>query len=377
MADFVELGAEGVNHVVENYWDDINHGASRIRHGGKAKDDKYGNGERTIEEKKDIYRERSEYPTSERGGGASRVSGKSGGARRYRNQLPSPERESAAREDSLERQSLTSDRITSAYENERDDPIRPVDPKLDRKLRRDSGRMSYAGGYNDRAHSAQPPRSRYNDDNGSDYDERTGKRYSGGGARGYDDHDDRGYDREVITEERYRGPARGAPPYESRRNDSYGGRDPYGPGAVATYRRSQGDLTETTKRSRSGGRRDRERDRSYDSRSRSRSGSGSYDSRSRSRPRKNRNEEEGWKGKLEDTFDTSTRGLGAGLVGAVVGGLAGRQFGNKHKERDVLLGAVIGGLASNIAENKYAEWKEEKEGKLREKESRWEARQGR
>jgi hypothetical protein len=134
--------------------------------------------------------------------------------RRYRNQLPSPERDdrrsSVQRDDSLERQSLQSDRITTAYENERDDPIRPVDPKLEKKRRRDSARMSYANGYapQDRAHSAQPPRNRYYDDDDSDYDERTGRRYKDGG-RGYDDRyddsDDRGYDREVITEERYRG----------------------------------------------------------------------------------------------------------------------------------------------------------------------------
>jgi hypothetical protein len=152
-----------------------------------------------------------------------------------------------------------------------------------------------------------------------------------------------------------------ARPSDFRRNDSYGSKyqDPYGPGAVATYRRSQGDLTEVSKRSRSRGRRDRDRD--YDERDRS------Y-SRSRSRSRS----KEGWRGKLDDHFDTSARGLGVGIAGAVIGGLAGRQFGHKHKERDVLLGAVIGGLGANLAENKWHEWREEKKDRLEDKEERWE-----
>ncbi|KAK3676670.1 hypothetical protein LTR78_003445 [Recurvomyces mirabilis] len=372
---FVELGAEGVNHVVENYWDNIHDGAKKVV-----------TGQSPSAPTKQQQEAKPHAPASQAGSQYSRAhrqdSKRDGRQRKYRNELPSPERDydnrgegrqRRRRSDSLERESLTSERVTTAYENERDDPIRPIDPKLDRKLRRDSGRMSYAGGLGagdrqDRAHSAQPSRSKYYDDDESDYDERTGKRYSGGG-RGYDDRhdDDRGYDREVITEERYRGPARGLP-YDNRRNDSYTSRDPYGPGAVATYRRSQGDLTEASKRSRSRGRRDKyydDRDRSY---SRSRSGSRDREHGSRG------GGEEGWRGKLDETFDTSTRGLGVGIAGAVIGGLAGRQFGNKHKERDIVLGAVLGGLASNIAENKYAEWKDKKEGKFEEKEQKWEQR---
>ncbi|KAK3086936.1 hypothetical protein LTR53_020014, partial [Teratosphaeriaceae sp. CCFEE 6253] len=68
--------------------------------------------------------------------------------RKQRYELPSPERERGipGRDDSLERQSETSARITSAYRNERDDPTRPVDPALEKRRRRDSGRMSHANG---------------------------------------------------------------------------------------------------------------------------------------------------------------------------------------------------------------------------------------
>ena len=86
--------------------------------------------------------------------------------------------------------------------------------------RRDS---AMASGYNDdyrgnttyqgepRARSAQPPpRSRYEDDD-SDYDERSGRRYQGGG-RGYSDRD-RDDDRYTSYEEveRYRGPVGAGP----------------------------------------------------------------------------------------------------------------------------------------------------------------------
>lgn len=94
--------------------------------------------------------------------------------------------------------------------------------------------------------------------------------------------------------------------------------------------------------------RGRDRDRSY--------------SRSRSRSRSSERERGGIKEKLEDTFDVSGRGLGVGIAGAVVGGLAGREFGGKqHRQRDILLGALVGGLGANVAENKWREWKGAKE----------------
>lgn len=355
---FVELGAEAVHHVTENYHDAI---YDKIT--GKTNKNK------------------------------NQSDNQSASSRKYRNQLPSPERNrdydrdynrERARDDSLERQSETSWRVTKEYENEPDDPIRPVDPKLERRRRRDSARMSYANGYAPSGAPSrprsQPPRSRYDDDGDSDYDEREGQRYRTSG-RGYDDRDDRDYppyDREVIETERYRGvsgalvispdynpsllvadqemqPPR---PYDARRMDSSGSRvhdGPYGAGAVAPYRRSQNDVgTEVSRRSKSErGRRDRYDD---DDRSRSRS-------RSDSRGSRGSRGEEGWRGKIPDAFDTTLQGLGVGLAGAVVGGLAGREFGHKHKNRDILIGALVGGLGANVAENKWNEYREEKKDK--------------
>lgn len=137
------------------------------------------------------------------------------------------------------------DRVLQEYEAETDDPARNPASVLPEKdlwtlekhdkpnkqlvattnagSRRDSG---MASGYNDdyrgntqyqgetRSRSAQPPpRSRYYDDDDSDYDERSGRRYESGG-RGYSDrdrYDDRDYDRYVETTERYRGPVGAGP----------------------------------------------------------------------------------------------------------------------------------------------------------------------
>ncbi|KAK0284271.1 hypothetical protein LTR35_005987 [Friedmanniomyces endolithicus] len=351
---FVELGVEAVNHVTENHWDTIHDTSRKVIRKGTGRENtspppsSAGGGYRGRDQDRDQGRDSGKDQGRDQRDTNTNVS-----RRKYRNELPSPERERGTRDDSLERQSETSARVTSAYRNERDDPIRPVDPALERRRRRDSAKMAYANGYgarDERGHSAQPPKSRYYDDDGdSDYDDREGRRYKSGGARGYDDRDDeRGYDREVIETERYRGPAR---PQDSRRQASYGSRAQdglYGAGAVAPYnRRSQNDLTQVSRRTRSRGNADR--DRSY-SRSRSRS-----DSRDK--------DKEGWRGKLDEHFDTSMQGLGVGLAGAVAGALAGRQFGKQHKERDILVGALIGGLGANLAENKYKDFQEEREEK--------------
>lgn len=165
-----------------------------------------------------------------------------------------------------------------------------------------------------------------------------------------------------------------ARPYEAQRNDSYRTSRTYetdrygaGAGAVTQYnRRSAGEVADyesrRSGRSRSRGRRDR--DRSYsDSRSRSRS-------RSRSKS--------GIRGKIEENFDTSMRGLGVGLAGAVAGGLAGRQFGGgkKNRERDIIIGAIVGGLGANAAETKWRDYKDEKERKLDREEDRYEQKYG-
>ena len=133
---------------------------------------------------------------------------------------------------------------------------------------------------------------------------------------------------------------------------------------MTQYRRSTQDDDYKSQRSRSRGRRYSEKERDRD---RSRSYSGSR-SRSRSRSK------EGIRGKIDDTFDTSMKGLGVGLAGAVVGGLAGREFGHKHKNRDIIIGALIGGLGANAAENKWKDWKDEKEDKIRREEDRVEQR---
>lgn len=94
-------------------------------------------------------------------------------------------------------------------------------------------------------------------------------------------------------------------------------------------------------------------------RGRDRSYSGS---RSRSRSDERERGGGGIRDKLEDTFDVSGRGLGVGIAGAVVGGLAGREFGGKqHRQRDIILGALVGGLGANVAENKWREYKGHKE----------------
>ena len=46
----------------------------------------------------------------------------------------------------------------------------------------------------------------------------------------------------------------------------------------------------------------------------------------------------------------------------MIGGLAGRQFGKKHKERDIIIGALVGGLGANAAENKYNDYKQKEKG---------------
>ncbi|CAK3946300.1 pre-mRNA-splicing factor 38B-like [Lecanosticta acicola] len=298
---------------------------------------------------------------------------------RQRNQLPSPERDPSRvnRRDSicsLQQESETSDRILRAYELETDDPKRNPESVLSsrdlRHLKSASRRDSaMASAYNDdyaqsrydgERPRSQPPRSRYYDDDDSDYDERSGRRYAGGSGRGYDDRD---YDRVVEETERYRGPPAHRPWDATRKESSRSGYDePYGAGAVTQYgRRSDAAVdcqteTNVSRRSKSRGR-DRD-DRSY-SRSESRS-------RSRSRGK------EGWRGKLDDTFDTTARGLGIGVAGAVIGGLAGREFGNKHRQRDIILGAVVGGLGANLAENRWREWKDGKERDVEREEERWE-----
>lgn len=288
--------------------------------------------------------------------------------RKQRNTLPSPSRDedtyTSRRESirSLHQESQISDRILRDYELEADDPKRAPESVLSsrdlRRLQGDPRRDSGMSGYNDsyaqstyapeRPRSQQPPKSRYYDDDAdSDYDDRTGRRYRGGNGRGYED-DDRDYDRVIEETERYRGPPANRPWGQERRESYRSGYDgPYGAGAVTQYgRRSDGALDRQEASYVSRRTRGRDRERSY-----SRSPS---ESRSRSRGG-------GFKEKVEDQFDLSARGLGVGVAGAVIGGLAGREFGQKHRQRDIAIGAIIGGIGANYAENKWKEWKENKE----------------
>ena len=214
---FVELGAEGVNYLTEKHWDTIHDTVTRKKK--TSKDNNTQEYTREVDQEKIVFEE----PNS------------SSKRRRQKNRLPSPEgsvrawnkenyrnRRESIRSESLDRESERSERVIRAYEADpRDPPAKPesVLSKKDlRKLRRNEANMSYANGYSNtnlqapqqsdyRRNSQPPPRSRYQyDDDDSDYDERTGRRYRTTG-RGYDDgyDDDRGYDREVVTTERYRG----------------------------------------------------------------------------------------------------------------------------------------------------------------------------
>ena len=226
---FVELGAEGVNWVTDKYFES---GYDKVQQRFKGKKGNQNNQkDQNSQGRRGTYDET--YETKENvavGGPNQQYSTVSGRQRRHQNRLPSPEGKPGARDiprnnqpprsPSLDRESLRSEQVIRAYEADpRDPPARPetVLSKKDlKKLRRES-RMSYANGYGGgsnmqapydsrRPQSQQPAKSRYYDDDDSDYDERTGRRYRTTG-RGYDDgyDDDRDYDREVVTTERYRG----------------------------------------------------------------------------------------------------------------------------------------------------------------------------
>lgn len=201
---FVELGATGVDKLTDKYFDSAYDFVTKKKPGARVTE---------IKEQIKPHLSSSAAPSNHQ--------------RKQRNRLPSPEGDVGPRgrdfysddrghhrrrHSSLERESLTSAQVIDDYESERNDPTRKPESVLSKRdlntLRRDSkvgSRMSYAnGGYApDRPRSQQPPRSRYDYDDDSDYDERTGRRYKSSG-RGYDDRDDY-YDREIIETERYNG----------------------------------------------------------------------------------------------------------------------------------------------------------------------------
>lgn len=146
---------------------------------------------------------------------------------------------------------------------------------------------------------------------------------------------------------------------------------------MTQYNQSQRRSTTEVDSYAQGGGRSRSRGRRYSERGRddSRSRSRSY-SRSRSRSRSG-SREKGFRGEVGKHFDTSLQGIGVGLAGAVVGGMAGRHFGEKHprhKNRDILLGALVGGLGANAAEKQWTHWQDEKRERVERDEERWEGR---
>lgn len=234
MADFVELGAEGVDKLVDKYFDDTydrvdnwNQNRRNKKHPERARQqDRAAQGQATAKER--IVYDENIAPSA--------VASGTGRARKQKNRLPSPEsddryprqttyRQTTAtrpRDSSLDRQSEQSEQVIRAYELERDDPRVKAETVLSkrdlRQLDRDN-KMSRANGYapsgNGRARSENRGGRYYDDDEDSDYDERSGRRYRNTG-RGYDDgydDDDRRYDREIITTEKYRGVSRDLCPY--------------------------------------------------------------------------------------------------------------------------------------------------------------------
>ncbi|GAB7366238.1 hypothetical protein MBLNU230_g7795t1 [Neophaeotheca triangularis] len=386
--DFVELGATALDRLTNTKgWDrtiDFITGSKHNKTGAPV------SGLGTGQESKAVRKRRVELPSPERETYRPRHTHRS----HYQPPQPPPPPESEyfsrkrfGVEDSvdlnsdreLERQSHNSDRVLREYENEPDDPRRVPDPRYlpyqytappvippppgpqhyfdhrDDYYDRNSGIMSYAG-----RPRSQPPRGYYSDEE-SDYDERTGKRYSGRSAkgRGYEDsRDGRPYDREIVEKEIYRGPPRNGPigggytPYATAGAGAGGAS-----GAMAPYRRSAADLhnnQQVSQRPRS----------SYDKRSKSRGRRNSRSSsRSYSRSRSRSRSKSRWREKVDDTFDTSWQGWGATAAGALVGGFAGRELGGKDRRRDMVIGALVGGVGSNVAANKWKDYREEKRDK--------------
>ncbi|KAK4958630.1 hypothetical protein LTR28_005436, partial [Elasticomyces elasticus] len=75
---------------------------------------------------------------------------------------------------------------------------------------------------------------------------------------------------------------------------------------------------------------------------------------------------------LRENFDTSGNGIGAGIAGAVIGGLGRKRFGHDSTLKTVG-GALIGALAANAIENKYRGFEQEgRSGAASQKEKAWE-----
>lgn len=79
-------------------------------------------------------------------------------------------------------------------------------------------------------------------------------------------------------------------------------------------------------------------------------------SRKGHKKRSSRSKSKGRLDKAKENFSTSDRGVGAGLIGAVAGGLIAQETANRNGKGSIgatIAGLVIGGLAGNALENKY------------------------
>ncbi|KAI9707948.1 MAG: hypothetical protein M1820_004367 [Bogoriella megaspora] len=69
---------------------------------------------------------------------------------------------------------------------------------------------------------------------------------------------------------------------------------------------------------------------------------------------------------LDENFDTTEKGAAAGIAGALVGGLAGKKYGDDSLLA-TLAGAVVGGIGANALEYQWKKHKDEKDGKRKDR----------
>lgn len=186
---FVELGVEGINHLIDKHWDRGYHAVHRTLH------------------RKGVIHAPPLPPAP--------------AVAPDENTAPNPPPPRSSDDSASDRSSPAGKRKRRQHKNSLPTPETDLpDPLLRQTHTIPNTRMSTANGglapqsQQQRANSAQPPRSRYYDDDdeyGSDYDDRYAhaRRSNGrGNDRGYDDgyeQDNRPYEREVIETERYKG----------------------------------------------------------------------------------------------------------------------------------------------------------------------------
>ena len=91
----------------------------------------------------------------------------------------------------------------------------------------------------------------------------------------------------------------------------------------------------------------------------------------RSRPRS----QSAFRRAVDDNFDTSENGAVAGLAGALVGGLAGKKFGDDSMLA-TLVGAAVGGIGANALEYQWKKRHDAKDGVGKKKDSHGQAYRG-